>query len=154
MGTIKLDKDEMLKIAGQLSVLKEEINYILNKLSETENVLRRENSVSTYSQKRKLSDLQDLAFNLVREFDKSCDNFYAAARAVESFEDDIMNGVFLYPVEKEDKKNIPKKTLKGYGGSIRAEGFVIPQNSKDFNSFVREMKKNFTNFIDRVLAGV
>ena len=25
MGTIKLDKDEMLKIAGELSVLKEEI---------------------------------------------------------------------------------------------------------------------------------
>lgn len=70
------------------------------------------------------------------------------------FEDDIMNGVFLYPVEKEDKKNIPKKTLKGYGGSIRAEGFVIPQNSKDFNSFVREMEKNSTDFIGRVLAGV
>ena len=31
MGTIKLDKDEMLKIAGKLSALKEEINYILNK---------------------------------------------------------------------------------------------------------------------------
>lgn len=70
------------------------------------------------------------------------------------FEDDIMNGVFLYPVEKEDKKNIPKKTLKGYGGSIRAEGFVIPQNSKDFNSFVREMEKNSTDFIDRVLDEV
>lgn len=70
------------------------------------------------------------------------------------FEDDIMNGVFLYPVEKEDKENIPKKTLKGYGGSIRAEGFVISQNSKDFNSFVREMEKNSTDFIGRVLAGV
>ncbi len=76
MGTIKLDKDEMLKIAGELSALKSEINYILNKLSETENVLRRENSFSTYSQERKLSDIQDLAYNLVREFDKISDNFY------------------------------------------------------------------------------
>ena len=42
MGTIKLDKDEMLKIAGELSALKEEINYILNKTHETYNVLRRE----------------------------------------------------------------------------------------------------------------
>ena len=76
MGTIKLDKDEMLKIAGELSALKSEINYILNKTQETENVLRRENSFSTYSQERKLSDLQDLAYNLVREFDKISDNFY------------------------------------------------------------------------------
>ena len=85
----------MLKEAYELSVLKEKINYILNKLSETENVLRREKSVSTYSQERKLSDIQDFAFNLVREFDKACDNFYAAARAVESFEDDIMNKISL-----------------------------------------------------------
>ena len=67
---------------------------------------------------------------------------------------DSMNGVFLYPVEKEDKKNIPKKTLKGYGGSIRAEGFVIPQNSKDFNSFIRDMETNSKDFIDRVLDRV
>ena len=79
----------MLKIAGELSVLKDEINYILNKLSETENVLRRENSVSTYSQERKLSDLQDLAFNLMREFDKISDNFYQAAKAYESTEDKL-----------------------------------------------------------------
>lgn len=62
---------------------------------------------------------------------------------------------FLYPVEKEDKENsISKKTLKGYGGGIRAEGFVIPQNSKDFNSFAKEMKNNSTDFIGKVLAGV
>ena len=89
MGTIKLDKDEMLKIAGELSALKEEINYILNKTQETENVLRRENSVSTYSQERKLSDIQDLAYNLVREFDKISDNFYQAAKAYESTEDKL-----------------------------------------------------------------
>ena len=91
MGTIKLDKDEMLKEAKELSVLKEEINYILNKLLETENVLRREKSVSTYSQERKLSDIQDLAFNLVREFDKISDNFYQAAKAYESTEDKLNN---------------------------------------------------------------
>ena len=104
MGTIKLDKDEMLKIAGELSVLKEEINYILNKLSETENVLRRENSVSTYSQERKLSDLQDLAYNLVREFDKISDNFYQAAKAYESTEDKLTN---LVNINKDNNiKNI------------------------------------------------
>ena len=53
MGTIKLDKDEMLKKASELSVLKDKIN-------------------------------QDLAFNLVREFDKISDNFYQAAKAYES----------------------------------------------------------------------
>ena len=91
MGTIKLDKDEMLKIAYELSVLKEEINYILNKTQETENVLRRENSVSTYTQERKLSDIQDFAYNLVREFDKISDNFYQAAKAYESTEDKLNN---------------------------------------------------------------
>ena len=84
MGTIKLDKDEMLKIASELSVLKDQINNILNKTQETENVLRREISVSTYSVRNKLTSVQDLAYNLVREFDKTSDNFYAAARALES----------------------------------------------------------------------
>ena len=104
MGTIKLDKDEMLKIAGELSVLKEEINYILNKTHETYNVLRRENSVSTYSQERKLSDIQDLAYNLVREFDKISDNFYQAAKAYESTEDKLTN---LVNINKDNNiKNI------------------------------------------------
>ena len=39
MGTIKLDKDELLKMAGELSSLKEEVNNILNKTQETENLL-------------------------------------------------------------------------------------------------------------------
>ena len=104
MGTIKLDKDEMLKIAGELSALKEEINYILNKTHETYNVLRRENSVSTYSQERKLSDIQDLAYNLVREFDKISDNFYQAAKAYESTEDKLNN---LVNINKDNNiKNI------------------------------------------------
>ena len=104
MGTIKLDKDEMLKIAYELSVLKEEINYILNKTQETENVLRREKSVSTYSQERKLSDIQDLAYNLVREFDKISDNFYQAAKAYESTEDKLTN---LVNINKDNNiKNI------------------------------------------------
>ena len=91
MGTIKLDKDEMLKKASELSVLKDQINNILIKTQNTENVLRRETSVSTYSQKRKLSDMQDLAYNLVREFEKISDNFYAAARAYESTEEKLNN---------------------------------------------------------------
>ena len=104
MGTIKLDKDEMLKISGELSVLKEEINYILNKTQETENVLRREKSVSTYIQERKLSDIQDLAYNLVREFDKISDNFYQAAKAYESTEDKLTN---LVNINKDNNiKNI------------------------------------------------
>ena len=104
MGTIKLDKDEMLKIAYELSVLKEEINYILNKTQETENVLRREKCVSTYSQERKLSDIQDLAYNLVREFDKISDNFYQAAKAYESTEDKLNS---LVTINKDNNiKNI------------------------------------------------
>ena len=104
MGTIKLDKDEMLKKAYELSVLKEEINYILNKTQETENVLRREKSVSTYIQERKLSDLQDLAYNLVREFDKISDNFYQAAKAYESTEDKLTN---LVNINKDNNiKNV------------------------------------------------
>ena len=104
MGTIKLDKDEILKKAYELSVLKEEINYILNKTQETENVLRREKSVSTYSQERKLSDLQDLAYNLVREFDKISDNFYQVAKAYESTEDKLNNLVNIN--KNNDIRNI------------------------------------------------
>ena len=145
MGTIKLDKDEMLKIAGDLSALKEEINYILNKTHETENVLIRENSVSTYSQERKLSDLQDLAFNLVREFDKACDNFYAAVRAVEYFEDDIMNKISL------DRMKMYIDIDKIRNGEKIEGRSLVPKEFSDYKNYLIDEDSAFNFIFSQVL---
>ena len=145
MGTIKLDKDEMLKKAYELSVLKEEINYILNKLSETENVLRRENSVSTYIQERKLSDLQDLAFNLVREFDKACDNFYAAARALESSEENILNQVSLDRMKMYIDIDKIKNGEKVEGRSL------VPKEFSDYKNYLIDENSAFNFIFSKVL---
>ena len=140
MGTIKLDKDEMLKEAKELSVLKDQINNILNKTQETENVLRRETSVSTYSQERKLSDIQDLAFNLVREFDKACDNFYAAARALESSEENILNKISLDRMKMYIDIDKIKNGEKVEGSSL------VPKEFSDYKNYLID-EDSAINFI-------
>ncbi len=145
MGTIKLDKDEMLKIAGELSVLKDQINNILNKTQETENVLRRETSVSTYSQERKLSDIQDLAFNLVREFDKACDNFYAAARALESSEENILNKISL------DRMKMYIDIDKIRNGEKVEGRSLVPKEFSDYKNYLIDEDSAFNFIFSKVL---
>ena len=145
MGTIKLDKDEMLKIASELSVLKDQINNILNKLLETENVLRREKSVSTYSQRKKLNDVQDLAYNLVKEFDIISDDFYNAAKTMDLVNEEILNKISFNKINMGitmEKVNINKED------GIKSEVPEEYSNFKDY--FVSEenaFKMIFTSFL-------
>lgn len=65
------------------------------------------------------------------------------------YKDNSMHGIFLYPF-KAGTERLNPKTLKGYGGAIKAEGFKIPQGCRTFEEFSNQMEEKSKNFIDRV----
>ena len=145
MGTIKLDKDEMLKIAGELSSLKEEVNNILNKTQETENVLRRETSVSTYSQRKKLNDVQDLAYNLVKKFDIISDDFYNAARTMDSVQEEILTKISF---NRMNMGITMEKINNGENVEIKSP---VPEEYSDYKDYFigeeKALKLIFTSYL-------
>ncbi len=145
MGTIKLDKDEMLKEAKELSVLKDQINNILNKTQETENVLRRETSVSTYNQRKKLNEVQDLAYNLVKKFDIISDDFYNAARTMDSVQEEILTKISF---NRMNMGITMEKINNGENVEIKSP---VPEEYSDYKDYFigeeKALKLIFTSYL-------
>uniref|UniRef100_UPI001178B8C8 hypothetical protein n=1 Tax=Clostridium sp. HBUAS56017 TaxID=2571128 RepID=UPI001178B8C8 len=70
MGKIEFDREDLAKKSRELMNLKRDINNILSGTKGTDKVLNRASKVSTMIQKRKLQELQNYAYNIVKEFDK------------------------------------------------------------------------------------
>lgn len=145
MGTIKLNKDELLRMAGELSSLKEEVNNILIKTQNTENVLRRETSVSTYSQRKKLNDVQDLAYNLVKKFDIISDDFYNAARTMDSVQEEILTKISF---NRMNMGITMEKINNGENVEIKSP---VPEEYSDYKDYFigeeKALKLIFTSYL-------